>query len=283
MPAGTERSGARRALLSAAACAMCALSAAHAEERPVWELGLGVGLVVFNDYRGANTSHAFPVPVPYFIYRGHFLKSDRNGTRAQFFTAPRVEFNLSVSATTPVRNNSERVGMPDLKSTLEAGGALEVHMWRSGDRRLKLDFRMPARAALTVESSPHMIGAYLAPQVNLDIEQYRRQEGWKLGLLAGPLFATQRYNAYFYTVAPQYATASRPAYDAPGGYAGTQLLVSLTRRFSNCWIGAYVRYDALAGASFAGSPLVTKNSYWAGGFGFAWIISQSSHLIPSDD
>ena len=128
-----------------------------------------------------------------------------------------------------------------------------------------------------------MIGAFLAPQVNLDIEQYRRQEGWKLGLLAGPLFATQRYNAYFYTVAPQYATASRPAYDAPGGYAGTQLLVSLTRRFSNCWIGAYVRYDALAGASFAGSPLVTKNSYWAGGFGFAWIISQSSHLIPSDD
>ena len=122
MPAGTERSGARRALLSAAACAMCALSAAHAEERPVWELGLGVGLVVFNDYRGANTSHAFPVPVPYFIYRGHFLKSDRDGTRAQFFTAPRVEFNLSVSATTPVRNNSERVGMPDLKSTLEAGG-----------------------------------------------------------------------------------------------------------------------------------------------------------------
>lgn len=40
--------------------------------------------------------------------------------------------------------------------------------------------------------------------------------------------------------------------------------------------------DPLAGARFAGSPLVTKNSYSAGGIGFAWILGQSSHLIPSD-
>jgi outer membrane scaffolding protein for murein synthesis (MipA/OmpV family) len=283
MPARTRRPDARRALLSAAACGLCALSAAHADERPVWELGLGVGLIAFNDYRGADTSHAYPVPVPYFIYRGHFLKSDENGTRAQFFTDPRVEFNLSVAATTPVRNSSERAGMPDLKSTLELGGSLEVHLWRSDDRRFKLDFRVPARAAVTVESSPHMIGVYVTPQMNLDIEQYPRAEGWKLGLVAGPIFETQRYSAYFYTVAPQYATPSRPAYEAPGGYAGTQFLVSLTRRFPHYWIGAYLRYDTLAGASFADSPLVTKNSYWTGGFGFAWIISQSSRLIESDD
>jgi len=283
MPIGTRRLDARRALLTAAACAQCALSAAQADERPVWELGLGIGLVAFNDYRGADTAHAFPVPVPYFVYRGHFLKADRNGTRAQFFSAPRVEFNLSISGTTPVRDNSTRAGMPDLKPTLEFGGALEVHMWRSADRRLKLDLRVPARAAATVESSPHMVGAYVAPQVSLDIEQLPKAEGWKLGLLAGPLFATQRYNAYLYSVAPQYATPWRPAYDASGGYAGTQTLVSLTRRFPRFWLGAYVRYDTLAGASFAASPLVTKNSYWAGGFGFAWVISQSSHLIPSDD
>jgi outer membrane scaffolding protein for murein synthesis (MipA/OmpV family) len=246
-------------------------------------LGLGVGLVAFNDYRGADTSHAFPVPVPYFIYRGHILKSDRNGTRAQFFTAPRVEFNLSVAATTPVRDSSERAGMPDLRSTVELGGSLEAHLWRSDDSRLKLDFRLPARAAATVESQPRMIGVYVTPQLNLDIEQYPRAEGWKLGLLAGPVFETRRYSAYFYSVAPQYATASRPAYEAPGGYAGTQLLVSLTRRFPKYWIGAYVRYDTLAGASFADSPLVTKNSYWTGGFGFAWIIRQSSRLIESDD
>jgi len=244
---------------------------------------LGVGLVAFNDYRGAATSHAYPVPVPYFIYRGHIFKSDRNGTRAQFLTAPRVEFNLSVSATTPVRDNSTRAGMPDLKPMAEVGGSLEFHMWASGDRRYHLDFRLPARAAITVESSPRMVGVYAAPQVNLDIEQYPRSEGWKLGLLAGPLFATQRYNAYLYSVAPQYATSWRPAYEAPGGYAGTQMLVSLTRRFTGFWVGAYVRYDTLRGASFADSPLVKKDSYFAGGLGFALIIGQSSHLIPSDD
>jgi outer membrane scaffolding protein for murein synthesis (MipA/OmpV family) len=283
MPAGWRRADARRALLTAATCALCALATAHAEDRPVWELGLGVGMVAFNDYRGAATSHALPTPVPYFVYRGHFLKSDRNGARAEFFSRPRVEFSLSVSGTTPVRNNSTRAGMPDLKSTLEVGGSLDVHLWHSDDRHLHLDLRLPARAAITVESSPRMVGAYATPQFNLDIEQYPGSDGWKLGLLAGPLFATERYNDYFYTVAPQYATPGRPAYDAPGGYAGMEMLASLTRRFPRYWLGAYARYDTLAGATFTGSPLVTKNSYWAGGFGFAWIIDQSSHLIPSYD
>jgi hypothetical protein len=51
-------------------------------------LGLGIGLIAFKDYRAADTPHSYPGPVPYFIYRGRFLKSDRNGTHADFFAAP---------------------------------------------------------------------------------------------------------------------------------------------------------------------------------------------------
>jgi outer membrane protein len=256
---------------------------ADAAEKPLWELGLGAGVLLFNDYRGAASTHVYPVPVPYFVYRGQFLKSDRNGLRGRLLRQNRIEVTLSVNATTPVRNDSARSGMPDLRSTLEIGPQLEAHLWRSADERLKLDLRLPARAAFTVEAHPHMIGIFLAPNLSLDIAQFRGTGGWKLGLLAGPLFAQRRYDDYFYSVAPQYATAGRPAYDAPGGYAGAQMLASLTRRYPSCWVGAYVRHDTLGGASFAASPLVKRDSYWSAGFGFAWIIRQSARLVQSEE
>ena len=44
------------------------------------------------------------------------------------------------------------------------------------------------------------------------------------GVLFWPLFANRRYNSYFYSVQVQYATPSRPEYQASGGYAGTEFL-----------------------------------------------------------
>ncbi len=269
--------------LAAAALAAAAGSAARAEPKPLWELGLGTGALIFHDYRGADTMHVYPVPVPYLVYRGKFLRSDHNGLRGRLFNEERMELNLSVNGTTPVRNDSSRHGMPDLRPTVEVGPALDVHLWKSADTLLKLDLRLPARAAFTVQASPRLVGVFLAPHLNLDITERRGDDGWKLGLLAGPLFATRRYDEYFYRVAPQYATADRPAFEARGGYAGTQLLAALTRRYPHYWLGAYLRHDTLAGASFAASPLVRRESYWAGGFGIAWIIGRSSRLVESED
>jgi outer membrane scaffolding protein for murein synthesis (MipA/OmpV family) len=272
-----------RALLSLAVLATAVTSSSRADEKPLWEFGFGAGMFFFNDYRGSDTAHAYPIPVPYFVYRGQIFKSDQEGLRGRFVDLDRVELNLSISGTTPVRNDSARHGMPDLKPTLEMGASLNVHLWRSSDKRFKLDLRLPARAAVTVEASPRVIGVFAEPHINLDIAQFRGAGGWKLGLLAGPLFADRRYNDYFYTVSPQYATADRPAYEAHGGYAGMQTLVSLTRRFPNQWCGFFVRHDTLGGASFTSSPLVKTNSYWSAGFGVIWVISRSSQNVESDD
>ena len=265
--------------------ALAALAAArtHAEEKPLWEVGLGAGVLVFNDYRGAATTHVYPVPVPYLIYRGKFLKSDRDGLRGLFLNQERVELSLSVNATAPVRNDSARAGMPDLRSTVEVGPQLNVHLWRSADQRLKLDLRLPVRAALTLQAAPHYIGVFVEPHLALDLAQFRGDDGWKLGLLAGPLFADRRYDDYFYTVAPQFASADRPAYSAHGGYAGSEALMSLTRRYPRFWVGAYLRHDWLGGASFENSPLVKRDSYWSAGFGLAWLIRQSDKRVESDN
>ena len=273
----------RRALLMAATLAAAAATATHAEEKPLWELGLGVGTLLFNDYRGADTTHVYPVPVPYVVYRGKFLRSDHNGVRGKLFDQQRIELNLSINGTTPVRNDSARHGMPDLRPTLEIGPSLDAHLWRSATERFKLDLRLPARAAYTIESSPHMVGVFVAPNLSLDVAQKPGAEGWKLGLLAGPLFANRRYDDYFYSVAPQYASPGRPGFAAAGGFAGTQFLTSFSRRYPDYWVGAYLRHDTLAGASFAASPLVRRDSYWSAGFGIAWIIRRSSVLVESDE
>ena len=152
-------------MLLAACCANPALP----KEEPLWEYGLGVGAVAFEDYRGSDTSHVYPLPVPYVLYNGAFLKADRDGVRGTLFNQDRVGMNLSFNLTTPVRNDRERRGMPDLRPTVEIGPSLELHLLRSDDARIKFDLRMPLRAAFTVEAAPRMIGWTFTPRFNLDV------------------------------------------------------------------------------------------------------------------
>jgi outer membrane scaffolding protein for murein synthesis (MipA/OmpV family) len=256
---------------------------AQAKEEPLWEYGLGIGALAFEDYRGADTTHVYPVPVPYVAYNGTFLKADREGVRGMLINQNRIELNLSANATTPVRNDRVRSGMPDLRSTVELGPSLDLHLMRSDDTRIKLDLRMPLRAALTVEADPKFIGWTFTPRFTLDVADPLGCAGWNFGLLTGPLFADRRYHDYFYSVAAQFATASRPAYQAPGGYAGSQLIIALSKRFPKYWVGAYMRYDTLAGAAFLDSPLVQRDSYWSAGIGISWMIRRSTQIVNVPD
>jgi outer membrane scaffolding protein for murein synthesis (MipA/OmpV family) len=260
-----------------------AATRARADDKPLWEVGLGLGAVAFEDYRGSATAHAYPVPVPYLIYRGEFLQADRDGVRGKLFNQDWLEINVSGNLTTPVRNDRERSGMPELRTTVELGPSFDFHLFKSADAKYKLDLRMPLRVAATVQSSPQWIGGTFTPRFNLDIVDPLGISGWNLGLALGPEFADRRYNEYFYDVAPQYATPSRPAYRTSGGYSGVQSLAALSKRFPKFWVGAYMRHDSLQGAAFEDSPLVQRRNYWSGGIGFAWMISQSSRLVHVPD
>ncbi|MDP9082522.1 MAG: MipA/OmpV family protein [Pseudomonadota bacterium] len=266
-------------LAAAAALAPCA----QAKEQPLWEFGLGIGALGFEDYRGADTSHVYPTPVPYIAYNGKFLKADKDGVRGTLFNEKRLELNVSFNVTTPVRNDRVRSGMPDLRTAVELGPTVNLHLWRSSDARVKFDLRAPLRAAFTIENSPKAIGWTFTPQFALDVVDPGGFSGWNLGLLTGPLYADRRYHNYFYSVAPQYVTASRPMYQAVGGYAGTQFVTAISKRFPKFWVGAYARYDSLAGAIFTDSPLVQRRSYWSAGFGIAWMIHRSAEIVDVAD
>jgi outer membrane scaffolding protein for murein synthesis (MipA/OmpV family) len=257
----------------------------HAEEKPLWEFGLGVGAIEFPDYRGSDETQVYPVPVPYFVYRGRFLRADRDGLRGELFDREYVELSLSVSATIPVNSedNDARRGMPDLEPTLELGPSLELHLWRSTDNAMKLDLVMPLRLAVTMESSPRSLQWLFAPRLNLDVENFAGRAGWNFGVGVGPVFAADRFHEYFYSVPARFATADRPEYDADGGYSGMHVLAALSKRFPKYWVGAFLRYDWLGGAEFEDSPLVRRQSSLAGGFGFAWMIGESKRRVTIDD
>ena len=61
-------------------------------------------------------------------------------------------------------------------------------------------------------------------------------------------------------MSPDQATADRPAYRAQGGYSGSVLTLSLTKRYPRHWLGLFVRANLLQGAAFEGSPLLEERT-----------------------
>ena len=261
-----------------------ASSSALAEEKPLWELGLGVADMLFPAYRGSSDTKNFVLPMPYFVYRGDFFKADRNGVRGVFFDTDRVELNLSLAASPPVssRHVAARQDMPDLKPSLEIGPSLDFKLWQSANRDAKVKLFLPVRGAFTLAKEAQFIGWQITPRLNLDIDNPPGLPGWTLGLVGGPIYGSAKQHDYFYSVAPQYANAQRSAYEAKAGYAGTQILSALWKRFPSYWVGGFVRYDNLHGSVFENSPLVTQKSGFAGGLAVSWIFGESAKRVTTD-
>jgi len=223
------------------------INTAFAEQAPLWEAGAGIAALTLPAYRGSDVSQNFVLPAPYFVYNGDFLKADRHGVRGQLFENERFDLNISASASPPTSSDDlpVRDGMPDLKPTVEIGPELDITLWRGNANFDFLKLRLPVRQAFTVGGVPRDIGVIFSPNLNTDIRNIFGLPGWNLGLVTGPVFASARQNAYFYDVDSQYANAQRPTYAAAGGYGGMQFLVSLSKRFNNVWVGAFMREDTL--------------------------------------
>ena len=254
-----------------------------AAPRALWELGLGVAALRLPDYRGADQSRTYALPLPYVVYRGTWLKADREGARALLLATERVKVDVSVAASTPTRSsdNTARDGMPNLPGTAEIGPNLNLTLAGTRNGPYRIDLRLPLRAAVSIQRSPQLVGTTFSPHLNLDLVNL--VGGWNLGLQAGPQFADRRYHAHFYSVDAAYASAARPAYAAHGGFGGWNALAATSRRFGPMWVGAFVRYDNLRGAAFEPSPLVRSHSAVMLGIGVAWVLAQSAELVPGTD
>lgn len=272
-------------IATAAAATIAAMPrTARPAELPLWEAGAGIAVLDFPDYRGADERHTLILPIPYLVYRGEFLKADRESIRGQFYKDDRLDLHLSVNGSIPVKSgeNSARQGMPGLDPTLEIGPNLTVMLLRSDTMHLAL--RLPVRAVIATDlSHARDAGWVFQPQINVDFYDRFPGPGWNLGFAAGPLFGNKRYHNYFYGVAPQFATSVRPAYEAGSGYSGTQWIAALSKRYPSYWVGGFMRADTLSGAVFETSPLVRQKETFSVGVAASWIFSRSSKRVNVDE
>ena len=270
------------------ACALLLIATgARAQQLPLWELGGGGSVLRFPDYRGSEESRTYVLPVPWLVYRGELLRADRDGMRATLFDSERVEFNISINGSVPVRSdrNRAREGMEDLRALLEVGPVANVRLWRSAGHGVGLDLRVPARVALAFRGGLRDIGYITTPHLNLDVRWPTETPGlnWNLGLVAGVFLADRRYNQYFYGVSAADATATRPEYRASSGYGGWQAIAALSRRLDRFWFGGFIKYDDVSSAVFEDSPLVTQRRHLSAGVAVTYIFAQSSRLVTPRD
>lgn len=263
-----------------ALCTAFVMIAAQAEtftdESPKTELGMGVVVLQFPAYRGSAQRSTLVLPVPYLEYRGDFFKADRQGLRGELFDSERVELSVSLSGSPPTKSTeiALRKDMPDLKPSVEIGPQLNVLLSAPANKSVTLKLRVPLRQGMTLESNPKNAGLTFSPNLNLDIANPFGVSGANLGFVVGPIFTSKKQNDYFYTVEAPYANAIRPAYQARSGYAGSQFLMSLSRKIGDVWVGSYVRYDNLRGAVFADSPLVATRNYVTAGIAVSYIFAK---------
>jgi len=249
--------------------------------KPLLEVGFGAGLITIPDYRGSSERQVLGLPIPYVIYRGDRVKVDRGGISGEIFKDSRWELDLSANASPPANSddNAVRAGMPDLSPTIELGPKLKFNL-AEPHPGMKLTLNLPVRAVISIDGSDFQQIGWLA-QPNLNIYARDFYHGWNLGLQAGVLFADSEYHDYYYGVSEQFVTASRPAFDADGGYSGAVLLSSLSKRFDRYWVGGFLRYDNLSGVAFEDSPLLEKEYSLMAGVGFAWIFYQSKEVVTN--
>jgi outer membrane protein len=243
---------------------------------PLWEVGMGAGVMRLPHYRGSDQTRAWVLPLPYVAYRGDIFKADRDGARAEFLKGSNWRFDVSVAAGAPAdsEDNRARDGMRDLAPTLEFGPSF---VWTAArGTGWSLEGRVPLRGGITLERSPRFAGTVLSPNLNLDVVV----AGWDVGFYIGPVFASRRQNGYTYDVPDADARPDRPAYRSPSGYAGSQFVFGTSRRFGDLWVGAFGKVDHLRGAVFDDSPLVRRQTTFAFGAGVSWIFWKSHRPAP---
>ncbi|KQZ28188.1 MipA/OmpV family protein [Duganella sp. Root1480D1] len=242
---------------------------------PLWEFGLFGGAASTPAYPGSADRSTRGLVLPMLIYRGKVLRADRSGVSARLFDTDRVDLDLGFQMSLPARSDDvpARTGMPDLNSLLEFGPRLKVLLSEpSAPNRVRLE--LPLRTPLEVGNGFRRQGLVFEPRLVFETSGSNQQ--WQADANIGMVFGNARLNQYFYEVAPQYVTASRPAYEAKAGLMMTRFGASLSHELTRDWrVFGFTRYDNYTHAANRESPLFRKNSGLSIGVGFTWTAYRS--------
>lgn len=244
---------------------------------PLWEIGaLGVA-VSQQAYPGANQQKNGVGVLPYFVYRGKWLRADRDTLGLRAIDTPRIKLDVGFAGAlgSSSADVTVRQGMPDLGTLVEFGPRLRIELSDPAQRsngRWRLD--LPVRGVFDLSDGFKQRGVSFEPRLVFD---RRSNYGLSYSASVSAVVGNQRLNDTFYGVAPAYMNATRPAYQAQSGLVAVRAGVSASYRFNPDWqLFTYARIDSVAGAANRNSPLVQRNTGATVGIGLSYTLARSS-------
>jgi len=233
-------------LICGAAAAQDPEVAEKEEEKALWEWRIAAFGRYGPSYPASDEMQVNVVPLPIPIYRGRFLRlfeDSENPIRGRVFERDRIKLDLDFDLTFPADSDDidVRTGMPDLDLLLQVGPELDFQFVRQEFLKGRWHLALQGRGAASFDGlDPSYRGLTFSAEFRY-IAQLTSRDEFKFRIT--PTAATSEYMEYYYQVDPQFATQGRPAYDAKGGYLGTDFTWNWNREFTqklSVWVGARV-------------------------------------------
>ncbi len=266
----------RLGLAAIGALSVCASAAAqNSENLPLWELGVfGLGLSQLA-YPGSDQQVQRGLVVPYFIYRGQFLRADRGsaGLRAIKTDTLEVDVGFAGAFGSSSDDIKARQGMSDLGTLVEFGPRIK---WQLGTDATGGRWRLelPVRGVFDLSDGASRRGTSFEPELNV---QWRPPGRAQYSLSLSSVIGDQRLAQTFYGVSSSQATSARPAYAAQSGLMAWRLAGTYSRSLGPDWrVFTYARMESVAGSANEASPLIRKNSGLTAGIGLSYTWLRSS-------
>lgn len=228
------------------------------------------------------------IPLPFPIYRGKFLRlgeDTENPIRGRIFRRDRVKLDLAFDLNFPVDSDDidEREGLPDLDFLLEIGPELEFEFARPWFFDGKWFLGLQGKPAFSWDAlDPSFQGVVFSSE--LTWRKTLQDTADQLRLRITPSFATGKYMEFFYEVDPEFATPTRAAYEADGGYLGTNVTLTYINEINDDFqfvVGT--RLSLHQGAKNEDSPLFTSDTGYAVYAAFTWKFWESKRRVAAND
>ena len=245
---------------------------------PLWEAGIGVGTLVLPAYKGSSTTRVYVAPLPYFVYRGEILRTNRDGVGLKILGAQNWKLDLSLSGGLPVQSSgTKREGMKDLPLVGEVGAVLKYDLFNSPSVQWQL--RLPLRYASGFHlSGLQSVGWISDPGVWVSGDVSLLGARWDWGASVNVNFQNERFNNFYYGIGAADATPTRRRYSASGGYSGADLRAGVVRRIGGIVATGFVGMSNISGATFSNSPLVQQTTNFYAGVALFWVFDKSKEV-----
>jgi outer membrane scaffolding protein for murein synthesis (MipA/OmpV family) len=262
---------------------MAAQAQAQAQESglPLWEVGVFGGAASTPSYPGADSQTSRALVIPSLIYRGEVFRSDRGGIGARVLRTTDMELDIGFAGSLPsnAKDTNARNGMTDLGTLIEFGPRVKWTLARpSPGNQLRIE--LPVRAVLEFNSGVNGQGVAFEPELVYAMRNVAG--GWSLSTSGSLVWGDRKLNNYFYGVTPQFATASRPAFDAQPGLIATRLGLSTSKEITpDVRVFGFARYESYSGAANLDSPLHQASSGSSAGIGLVWTLARSTQRVAN--